>query len=82
MNEQKVEEVADHIYLGLTFVYNLRWHINDICVKARKRLILMIPLKFKLDRHSVETMYNSFVRPTMEYANVNWEECMTMISRN
>ena len=30
----------------------------------------MIPLKFKLDRHLVETMYNSFVLPTMEYTNI------------
>ncbi len=30
----------------------------------------MVPLKFKLDRKSLEIMYNSFVLPTMEYANV------------
>ena len=32
----------------------------------------MIPLKFKLDRNSLQTMYFSFVLPTMEYANVVW----------
>ena len=32
----------------------------------------MIPLKFKLDRKSLETMYFSFVRPSMEYAQVVW----------
>mgnify|MGYP001591838763 CR=1 FL=1 len=32
----------------------------------------MIPLKFRLDRRSLEIMYNSFVLPTMEYANVVW----------
>ena len=33
----------------------------------------MISLKFKLGNHSVETMYNSFLLPTMEYANIVWE---------
>ena len=32
----------------------------------------MIPLKFKLDRRSLEIMYNSFVLPSMEYANIVW----------
>jgi len=32
----------------------------------------MIPLKFKVDRKTLETMYNAFVLPTMEYGNVIW----------
>ena len=31
-----------------------------------------MPLKFKLDRHSLETMYKSFVFPVMEYAIHVW----------
>ena len=30
----------------------------------------MVPLKFKLDRKSLEVMYNAFVLPIMEYGNV------------
>ena len=47
-------------------------HIDSIALKAQKRLNLMMPLKFKLDRRSLEVMYTSFVLPTMEYANVVW----------
>ena len=74
LNGHVIDEVTTYTYLGLKFANNLRWnhHINDISIKARKRLNLMIPLKFKLDRYSLEVMYNSFVLPTMEYANVVW----------
>ena len=41
-------------------------------MKARKKLNAMLPLKFKLDRKSLEIMYRSFVLPSMEYANVLW----------
>ena len=70
----EIDEVKAHNYLGLKFATNLRWnhHIHDISLKARKRLNLMIPLKFQLDRKSLEIMYNSFVLPVMEYAIVVW----------
>ena len=29
----------------------------------------MLPLKYKLDRHSLQTMYTSFVRSTLYYAS-------------
>ena len=33
---------------------------------------MMLPLKYKLDRRSLENMYKSFVRPVMEYGIVVW----------
>ena len=69
-----IEEVKTHKYLGLKFSHNLRWkhHIHDIALNARKKLNSMIPFKYKLDKKSLEKMYLSFVRPTMEYGNVVW----------
>ena len=74
LNGHIIENVPTHTYLGLKFSNNLRWnhHINDIATKARTRLNMMVPLKFKLNRKSLEIMYKSFVLPTMEYANVVW----------
>ena len=71
---QIIDEVKSHTYLGVKLASNLRWnhHINDISLKARKKLNAMVPFKYKLDRKSLETMYLSFVRPTMEYAQVVW----------
>ena len=71
---QFIEEVESHMYLGLRFSHNLRWnhHISDIALKTRKKLNAMTPLKYKLTKKSLEIMYKSFVRPSMEYANVVW----------
>ena len=69
-----VSEVNHHTYLGITFSFNLRWntHVDELCTKANKRLNMMLPLKYKLDRRSLENMYKSFVRPVMEYGIVVW----------
>ena len=69
-----IEEVKTYSYLGLTFSKNLKWsvHINEIALKARKRLSAMIPLKNILDRKSLHTMYLSFIRPVMDYDNIVW----------
>ena len=33
---------------------------------------MIIPLKFKLDCKTHDTLYNAFVLPTMEFANELW----------
>ena len=65
-----------HCYLGLTFSYNLKWnaHIDNVTVKASQRTNMMIPLKYKLDKTSLQTMYLTFVRPVMEYGISVWGE--------
>ena len=35
----------------------------------------MRKFKFKLDRKSLQTMYFSFIRPVLEYADVIWNNC-------
>ena len=35
----------------------------------------MRKLKFKLDRCSFQTIYFSFIRPLLEYADIVWENC-------
>ena len=72
--EEDIEEVSSHTYLGVQIANNLKWkdHISNVATKARKKLNLMLPLKFKLDRKSLEIMYKSFVRSTMDYASVIW----------
>ena len=74
LDGQIIEEVKHHTYLGLKFSHNLRWnrHIHEIAIKAQQRLNAMQPLKFKLDKGSLETMYKSFVVPVTEYAVVVW----------
>ena len=35
----------------------------------------MIKIKFKLDRHSLETIYISFTRPILEYGDIIFNNC-------
>ena len=35
----------------------------------------MRKLKFILDRHSLEIIYTSFIRPVLEHADVVWDNC-------
>ena len=39
------------------------------------RLNIMRKLKFDLDRKSLETIYISFIRPILEYADIIWDNC-------
>ena len=36
---------------------------------------VMQKLKYKLDRHTLQTIYFSLVRPKLEYASVVWDDC-------
>ena len=73
-NNIEIEEVSSYSYLGLTLTQNLRWgdHVNVVSIKARKRLSMMLPLKYRLDRKTLQTMFLSFVSPIMDYGMVIW----------
>ena len=53
---------------------DLKWskHINYLCDSACKKLCALKRLKFTLDRKTLETIYFSFIRPSLEYASVLW----------
>ena len=69
LGNQPIEEVTSFKYLGLSFTSNLRWnvHIDNIVKTALRRLDMMLPLKWRLDRKSLETMYFSYVLSAMKY---------------
>ena len=50
-------------------------HINYITSKAWQKIYVMCKLKFMLDRDSLKKLYISFVRPTLEYASIVWDNC-------
>ena len=47
-----IKTVNSHCHLGLTLTSNLKWsaHINNICIKANKRLAILNKLSFKINR--------------------------------
>ena len=77
MNNQIITEVTTHKHLGLTFSNDCTWHehLAQIKTKAWQRINIMRKLKFVLDRKSLQTIYFSFIRPVLEYADVVWDNC-------
>ena len=67
-----ISSVSEHKHLGVTLSHNLRWnaHINDIVSRCSKKINMMKQVKYELDRKSLETIYMSFIRPSMEYGDV------------
>ena len=43
--------------------------------KTWQRIYIMRRCKFLLDRRSLQTIYFSFIRPILEYADVVWNNC-------
>ena len=41
-------------------------------LQARQKLNMLVYFKFKLSRRSLDTIYESLILPTMEYANIVW----------
>ena len=77
MNQSQIEEVTSHKHLGLVYSNDCTWHehLDYIKTKAWVRINIMRKLKFKLDRRSLQTIYFSFIRPVIEYADVVWDDC-------
>ena len=75
MNAVYINEVQHHKHLGVIFSNDGTWHehINLITSKAWQKIYVMRKLKFMLDRDSLNKIYISLVRPTLEYANIIWD---------
>ena len=77
MNQQQINEVDMYKHLGLTFTCGGTWqaHLTEIKSRAWYRINIMRQLKFVLDRKSLQSIYFSFIRPVLEYADVVWDNC-------
>ena len=73
MLDQQIKEVESHKYLGVILSNDCSWHY--IKEKAWQRINIMRQLKYDLDRNSLETIYKSFIRPLLEYADVISDIC-------
>ena len=77
LNQTQIAEVNSHKHLVITFSNDCTWHEHLELVKSKawKRINIMRKLKFQLDRKSLQTIYFSFIRPLLEYADVVWNNC-------
>ena len=76
-NNITIQDEKTHTHLGITFSADATWkeHIRNIYKKAAYRLNIMRMLKYDLDRKSLHRFYISFIRPTLEYGNILWDNC-------
>ena len=76
-NNVEIKDNRTHTHLGITFSSDATWgdHIQNINEKAATRLNIKRMLKYDLDRTSLQQFYTSFIRPTLEYGNIIWDNC-------
>ena len=72
MDYRFVEEVLIHKHLGLTLSYDGRWseHLTVISRKVTKRLCILRRYTKKINRKSLQMIFNSYILPIMEYGNI------------
>ena len=73
----QLEEVSQHKQLGITFNNTLTWehHINDVCSKAGKRIDIIKRLPNCISPLSKLHIYTTFIRPTLEYGSILFDNC-------
>lgn len=74
-DDQTLKDVKHHTHLGLTLTSDASWdeHIKRTYSKAAYRLNILRMLKYDLDRKSLLRFYTSFIRPTLEYGDIVWD---------
>ena len=80
---QPVKFVGHHKHLGLTLSSDGKWenYIDDIITRCSKMLWVLRKLKMILSRKCLNSMYLSFIRPILEYADVVWDGCSEIQSK-
>ena len=66
---KSIETVNQLKHLGVIFNSSLKWkdHVSSILQSVAKLLDVMHKLSKSIDRKSLETIYESFVRSKLEY---------------
>ena len=84
LNYTKLTEVNNHKHLGLTISNNMSWssHINEILVKAEKRLSMMRRSKHILPRSCLDKLYKSMILPLFNYCDVIYDLVPCMKENN
>ena len=78
-----VEDVHQHKHLGLIIDTQLSWkdHVSEIIANVSKLLDVMHKLSRELDRRSLETICETFIRWKLEYACIVWDDCSEQDSK-
>ena len=77
MQDQIINEVESYKHLGVILSNDCSWqkHLDYMEEKVWTRINIMRRLNYDIERKSLETIYKSFIRPLLEYADVIWDNC-------
>jgi hypothetical protein len=83
MNDTPIAEVPNHKHLGLNISKDGTHHTNMdlITEKAYRRFNILRRFKFILDRKTLETIYLTYIRPLLEYADVIWDNITYLVDK-
>ena len=73
VNVQKTE-AQKHLGLVLDEKLNFNQHINNMINKATKGISILRKLRFYIPRSSLLTLYKSFIRSSLDYADVIYDQ--------
>jgi hypothetical protein len=67
-----INQVTSHKHLGMILTNNLMWneHVDQVIKSCAPMMNSLRLLKNKLDRHSLEVIFTSFIRPKLEYGDI------------
>ena len=68
-NSNFIDRINTHRHLGIYLTSNLDWsfQVNDVCLKANKKLSILRNVKF-LKRNTLDLLYKITVRSVIDYA--------------
>ena len=68
-NNNVIDRVNTHRHLGVYLTSNLDWsmQINDVCLRANRKLAVLRSVKF-LKRNTLDLLYKITVRSLIDYA--------------
>ena len=75
MNNDELENVSHHPYLGVELSTDLKWsqHINNVTIKANNALWFIRRNLWRCAKYVKQQMYFALVRPHLEFACAVWD---------
>ena len=81
INDIPVKRVPFHKHLGLILDSKLDFneHINTVLSKVNKMITLLRKFQHILPRHSLSTIYKTFIRPHLDYGDVIYDNVFNQL---
>ena len=77
LQNEMLNQVSDHPYLGLQLDNTLKWnsHIMKLCKNVSGKLALLNRVRRFFNRNVLSNLYKSIVQPSLDYAVSVWGYC-------